>query len=90
MYAIRSYYDEAIVLQDDIRIKMIDIESGIQFEDGMLINTGVPHFVQFMDHIDNIDIKAEGRKKRWDNRFGPEGANINFIKENSAGNLNIV
>lgn len=71
---------EAIIIDDEnVRIKMIDVKGISIFDDGMWTNTGVPHFVKFVDDIDKIDIDNEGRKLADDKRFAPERTNVNFI-----------
>ncbi|RUM43201.1 MAG: diaminopimelate epimerase, partial [Desulfurobacterium sp.] len=44
------------------------------------INTGVPHFVVFVDRIDSVDVKKVGRKIRNDELFKPAGTNVNFVE----------
>lgn len=70
---------EAIIIDDEnVKIKMIDVVGIKVFDDGMWANTGVPHFVKFVDDIDKVDIVAEGRKQADDKRFAPERTNVNF------------
>jgi diaminopimelate epimerase len=71
---------EACIIDDEnVRIKMIDVNGITIFDDGMWTNTGVPHFVKFVDDTDQIDINTEGRKLADDKRFAPERTNVNFI-----------
>ena len=63
---------EACIIDDEnVRIKMIDVNGITIFDDGMWTNTGVPHFVKFVDDTDQIDINTEGRKLADDKRFAP-------------------
>ncbi len=43
------------------------------------LDTGSPHYVQFVDNIDEINVVREGRKIRYSNKFGPNGTNVNFV-----------
>lgn len=71
---------EAVILPGEIvKIKMIDIDEVKVFDDGFFANTGVPHFVKFVDNIDNVNIKYEGRKLADDKRFAPQRTNVNFV-----------
>ncbi len=63
----------------DVSLKMIDVGHVDEVFDGYFLNTGVPHFVQFVDSFEQIDIKAEGRKMRNHPSFSPEGTNVNFV-----------
>ena len=55
--------------------------------DGWLLNTGVPHYVQRVEDIESIDMKAEGSRLRHHPDLGAEGANVNFICDNPDGSL---
>jgi diaminopimelate epimerase len=47
---------------------------------GHYINTGVPHFVVFVDMVDSVDVRSVGRKIRYDSLFKPAGTNVNFAE----------
>ncbi len=44
------------------------------------LNTGVPHYVEFVDDLDSIDIMNVAPKIRFAERFMPDGVNVNFAK----------
>ncbi|MEZ5146234.1 MAG: diaminopimelate epimerase [Bacteroidales bacterium] len=46
-----------------------------------VIDTGSPHYIEFHDDPDQIDIYNQGKKIRWDDRFQPEGLNVNFVRQ---------
>ena len=68
-----------------VRLKMQDATIGPRFVDGLLINTGSPHFVRFVPNVDQTDVFTEGKALRRDARFLPGGANINFAEIRSDG-----
>ena len=72
-------HEASIIDNDTVRIKMIDVKGITAFDDGMWTNTGVPHFVKFVDDITKVNVNAEGRKLADDKRFAPERTNVNFI-----------
>ncbi len=79
---------EAEILDDTtVKLKMIDVDGISKFEDGLWTNTGVPHFVKFVDDIYKIDIVAEGRKLADDKRFAPNRTNVNFVDQNGGFRL---
>lgn len=49
-------------------------------ENEWLVNTGVPHFIKFVENIKNIEVYSEGKKIRFDEKFSPEGTNVNFVQ----------
>jgi len=44
------------------------------------VNTGVPHAVVFVQGIESIDVKNIGRIIRYQAKFAPAGANVNFVQ----------
>jgi len=67
-----------------IRLQMCDVKEVIKSEHYFLLNTGSPHYVEFVDNVEAMDVFSEGRKIRYDKKFATEGLNVNFvqIKEN--------
>lgn len=68
-----------------VRISMGDVSRIKKFNDCIFIDTGSPHCVCFVNDVDNTDVITKGRKLRYDKRFAPSGANVNFVvkgKEN--------
>lgn len=49
------------------------------------LNTGVPHYVEFVDDTDAIDVCARGRAIRYDTARFPQGTNVNFVQEVGPG-----
>ncbi len=45
------------------------------------INTGVPHAVEFVDHLERVDVCKRGAAVRWHEAFQPRGTNVNFVKK---------
>ncbi len=72
---------EAIINPDgEVNLRMSDVENIRVFEDGYALNTGSPHFVRFMDSLEELDVEKEGRMVRNNERFAPEGTNVNFVR----------
>jgi diaminopimelate epimerase len=63
-----------------VELSMKDVIISIKNEHSVILNTGTPHFVSFVDDPDIIDIVAEGRKIRYAPEFAPLGTNVNFAK----------
>ncbi len=69
-----------ILPDGNIRLMLKDVE-GIRFTgDGYLLHTGSPHFVVFVDRLQELDVDTEGRAIRHQARFGREGTNVNFVE----------
>ncbi len=44
------------------------------------LNTGVPHYVEFVPNLDALDIMALAPAIRHSPRFQPDGVNVNFVQ----------
>lgn len=53
------------------------------------LNTGVPHAVVFVDHLESVSVFEEGRALRLHQRFAPAGTNANFVQILAEGSLAI-
>jgi diaminopimelate epimerase len=63
-----------------VELTMNDVTHLQKDEHFVILNTGTPHFVSFVDDPDSIDILIEGRKIRYSPKFEPTGINVNFVK----------
>lgn len=74
---------EIIEDNDDIKIiklKMTDVCNSNKIDNYFLINTGSPHYIEFVKNTETIDIVKQGREIRYDKRFAPQGLNVNFAE----------
>ncbi|MEN3034525.1 MAG: diaminopimelate epimerase, partial [Aquificaceae bacterium] len=46
---------------------------------GRFINTGVEHFVVFVEDIESVEVNKIGRQIRFHESFMPAGTNVNFV-----------
>lgn len=71
----------ARILDDgNVSLKMTDVDSIKKFKDGLLLETGSPHFVIPVDSVDDVDVFNTGEKIRHEQRFGKKGVNVNFVE----------
>ena len=68
-----------------VRLKMIDVQGITPIKDGLFLNTGTRHYVQFVDQVDGIDMEKEAQPLRWDAAFQPEGTNVNLVEVRADG-----
>lgn len=64
----------------DVSLSMGNVEEIIKENNYYLLNTGSPHYVEFVNDVANLDVITEGRKTRYSERFAPDGLNVNFVE----------
>lgn len=63
-----------------VAVHMSDVQEVEQGNDFFYLNTGVPHYVKFVENLAELDVVAEGRAVRYSERFKEVGTNVNFIE----------
>lgn len=70
----------ASIKNDIVYLDMHDVQNVTHMSDGMLIDTGSPHYTQFVAKTDGFNVVEEGRKIRYGGLFHDGGVNVNFIQ----------
>jgi diaminopimelate epimerase len=66
----------------DIKLQLSDV-SGVDINNGYyFLDTGSPHYVEFIKNVAELDVISEGRKTRYSEKFTPYGTNVNFVEPN--------
>lgn len=52
----------------------------LQPDGAYVMNTGVPHYVTFVDSLEEVDIMSVAPQVRFSPRYAPAGVNVNFVK----------
>lgn len=60
-----------------------------QGDDAFVLNTGVPHYVRFVDDVDAVDIMGAAPSIRYSDAYKPDGVNVNFATITSPGHIKI-
>ena len=83
---------KAIILSEDlnsniwdIRLSLADVIDVDMADDYYFLNTGSPHYVEFVDKVAEFDVVKEGAKTRYSEKFAPEGTNVNFVEKTENG-----
>jgi diaminopimelate epimerase len=84
--AIDGLHEALYFSQQQVELKMKDVDVIQVFDDHAILDTGSPHFVKFVDDVSTISIADEGRAIRKQAQFGEKGINVNFIQQ-TAQNL---
>ncbi len=62
-----------------IKLAMSNVTNVEKLNDDLVLDTGSPHYIQFVTNVNKIDVKTEGAKIRYSKKF-PEGINVNFVE----------
>lgn len=80
---------EAFIQGELVHLKMNDV-AAIEFLGAdALLNTGSPHYIQWVDDVKAVPVFLNGQAIRYSDRFKKEGVNVNFIQELDQDTLSI-
>ena len=71
------------LLGDAIALQMQDVSEIVGEGDGLVLDTGSPHYIKMVDDLKNINIEKEGRKIRNSKPFKKDGINVNFVQDST-------
>ncbi len=77
-------HEASIQGEGEIRLKLVDVGGIDKLSDGYLLDTGSPHFVQFVDKLEELAVEKSGAEIRQQERFSPGGVNVNFVEQGPA------
>jgi diaminopimelate epimerase len=72
---------------DTISVHMQDVDHVTINKEYTFLNTGSPHYVQFVEDVKNTAVFTEGRRIRNLAEFAPGGTNVNFVQIRDAQNI---
>lgn len=76
----------AVIKENNIVALQMQDVSTIAFNDGFdILDTGSPHYIQWVDDAGAVDVFQEGRTIRNREPFQPKGINVNFVNRNGNG-----
>ena len=76
-------------LAGEIELGMIAVREIRTGEGWWFLNTGVPHYVEFVDDLDSVDVVGRGRPIRYDTARFPQGTNVNFVQVSGTGTIRV-
>ena len=72
---------EAEIKNGIVKLKMSDVNSIKNINENFELNTGSPHFVQFVNDVENFEVYKNGNEIRNSATYKNEGINVNFVEE---------
>lgn len=75
---------EGVLLEDGwVDLKMNDISQVERGYDFAILDTGSPHYVKYVDRLEEFDVVGKGKAIRNNERFAAAGINVNFVEYGS-------
>jgi diaminopimelate epimerase len=71
---------QATIEGNIVSLKMNDVQKIEQVAQGFFLNTGSPHYVQFVEKLDAFKVVEQGKFMRNHELFQPAGTNANFVE----------
>lgn len=62
-----------------IHLKMIDVDTIQTNNADKILFTGSPHYVSFVDAVNDFDVVTAAKKIRYNDTYAKEGINVNFV-----------
>jgi diaminopimelate epimerase len=87
--AVDGPHEALIVRSDYVELKMGAVSALENIGSDCFLDTGSPHYVRFVDNVDQLDVYTEGRAVRYNERFAKEGTNVNFVETSGPKSLKV-
>ena len=71
---------EAKWTEESVAIKMIDVFEVEVRDKYVYLDTGSPHYVQFVKDLEKYPVFEQGKSIRYNERFKQNGTNVNFVE----------
>ena len=81
---------EASISGDIVTLKMSEVKDVQQYGDFDFMNTGSPHYVTYVDRVEEVDVVNTGSEIRYGSVYGPQGGtNVNFVEVIEENHLSV-
>ncbi len=68
-----------------VSLQMIDVDVIERDGAAYVLDTGSPHYVALVDGLASFPVVAEGKRIRFNGRYGAAGINVNFVEPEGPG-----
>jgi diaminopimelate epimerase len=87
--AIDGLHQARVEADGSVSLQMNDVASIAHERDRVLLDTGSPHCILWVDDLRSAPVVEEGRRIRHEARFAPGGVNVNFVRLAGEGKLEV-
>lgn len=72
---------EAQITNGIVKLKMGDVKGIEKDGDDFVLNTGSPHYIKYVEMLNNYNVFENGNKIRNSETYKKEGINVNFVEK---------
>jgi len=87
--AIDGAHKAKIIAENLVALQMNDVEQVKTEANYYELNTGSPHYIQFVDDVSQINVKQSGAEVRYNDQYKSEGINVNFVDVKHSNQINV-
>lgn len=66
---------------DWVSLQMIDVDTITEDAEAFVLDTGSPHYVSWVEGLDQIDVFRKGQAIRYSDNYTEKGINVNFVED---------
>lgn len=71
---------DALVSNELISLEMKDVADYASANGVYILDTGSPHYITFVNDLEEVDVKSEGASIRYSPAYRTNGINVNFVQ----------
>ncbi|MCG8483415.1 MAG: diaminopimelate epimerase [Clostridia bacterium] len=83
--AVDGLHQGKVLYQDknewQVQLHMTDVSNYTMDGASYVLDTGSPHYVEFVDNLQSLNVFDKGRSIRYNDTYKEEGINVNFVEE---------
>ena len=88
--AIDGEHDAFFAANQWVHLKMKDVNTVERYNQAdYILNTGSPHYVKPVQHVQPLDVYKEGHAIRYSKDFEAKGINVNFVEQLGSSNISV-
>lgn len=76
---------EASIEEGIVHLKMNDVSFIDRDGEAFVIHTGSPHYIEFVNDLEKVDILSLGKKIRFSEKYKKDGINVNLLSKRNTG-----
>jgi diaminopimelate epimerase len=71
---------QAELNEKEVSLKMKDVNEAESNDGFYFLDTGSPHYIEYKNNLEAVNVFAEGQSIRYNSRFKGKGTNVNFVE----------